>query len=431
MASKRRPFSLRHEGGQSLVIVALAMAGILAVAAFGIDVSQWYATRHQAQVAADSAALAGANCMAAGGTTTSCATTPGTYVSDNNMSSSNAQFNTPASGDITVTVTAKGSNFFASALGISPPTYTEKAIASWKPSIQKPCGTTTTNCDFMFAYNNDACSAGNALTVNVQGSVSVSGNIVTNGNLSGSQTGGASTGEINGSESYGYGCAGSPNSGKPWLNPPTMASGPVTWPIDYTPDFPACSGSACVNGYPAWCTVTHGTAGTWTPTLTSGNIYCDSGGGTPSTPSTWTTGNISTSGTGLYDTFVAASITYGGGNLYSCGYTTSGYASADCSAGAPATTFNYPIFYAVGADSSSPQGDAFYWSTSGNSQLYGDVFAPNGTAYLSLGGTPVLSSFIEADYINASLSGNPSGDGPELSGGDGGNIIAGTDSLTG
>jgi len=83
MAKQHRTFSIRHEGGQSLVIVILAMTLIVAIAALAIDVSQWYATRHQAQVAADAAALAGANCMADGGTTanTSCGSIPGTYVS--------------------------------------------------------------------------------------------------------------------------------------------------------------------------------------------------------------------------------------------------------------------------------------------------------------------------------------------------------------
>jgi hypothetical protein len=55
---------------------------------------------------------------------------------------------------------------------------------------------------------------------------------------------------------------------------------------------------------------------------------------------------------------------------------------------------------------------------------------PNGTAHLSLGGSPVLTTFIEANTINASLIGNPSGDGPELDGGSGGGIVADTDSLT-
>ena len=40
------------------------MTDALAMAAIAIDISQWYTVRHQAQVTADSAALAAANCLA-------------------------------------------------------------------------------------------------------------------------------------------------------------------------------------------------------------------------------------------------------------------------------------------------------------------------------------------------------------------------------
>ena len=53
-----------EQSGQSLIIVALAMTAMLGMAAIGIDVSTWYQKHHQAQVVADAAALAAANCLA-------------------------------------------------------------------------------------------------------------------------------------------------------------------------------------------------------------------------------------------------------------------------------------------------------------------------------------------------------------------------------
>jgi len=64
LASKRISAAIRHESGQSLVVVVLALIVIMGVSALAIDVSGWFATRHHAQVAADAAALAAANYMA-------------------------------------------------------------------------------------------------------------------------------------------------------------------------------------------------------------------------------------------------------------------------------------------------------------------------------------------------------------------------------
>ncbi len=55
---------LSDESGQSLVVVVSSMTVLLGVAAFGIDAATWMAKHHQAQVVADSAALAAAQCLA-------------------------------------------------------------------------------------------------------------------------------------------------------------------------------------------------------------------------------------------------------------------------------------------------------------------------------------------------------------------------------
>src|ERR1700756_3894715 len=54
----------RGEQGQSLILMLVALTALFAFAALAIDVGQWYEKHHQAQVAADSAALAAANCLA-------------------------------------------------------------------------------------------------------------------------------------------------------------------------------------------------------------------------------------------------------------------------------------------------------------------------------------------------------------------------------
>ena len=55
---------ISEESGQSLVVVVSSMTVLLGVAAFGIDAATWMAKHHQAQLAADSAALAAAHCLA-------------------------------------------------------------------------------------------------------------------------------------------------------------------------------------------------------------------------------------------------------------------------------------------------------------------------------------------------------------------------------
>lgn len=433
----------------------------MGMSALAIDVSQWYQDHHQAQVVADSAALAAANCLAnpnSNDTTVNgvsqppCASSTDTSDAQNlavayaganglTINDSAVTFNTTA-GTVTVTASVNGPAFFGRIYGLITSNQTAQATASWRPSKQAACGTpgsSSTNCDFMFANSNDCNSGGEALNLNLQGDSAVYGNIVTNGSLQASQTGGGSNHYIAGSGSFGSGssCTTTVNTSggnkNPWNTTPSQANAPVNWPIDYTRDFPACGASplsACVNGYPAWCTVTQSGTTTWTVTPTSGDIYCDSGSGTASTPSTWSGGNIAISGSSWNDTFVASSLSYSpsGGTVSACGYSVSGYTTATCSAAAPATA-NYPIFYATGTDPSGSY--ALSLTGSGNGTIQGDMFVPNGTVYVSLGGTITLTSFIEANAINASLKGTLNGDGPELNGGDSGATISGGDLLTG
>lgn len=467
---RRAQRRIRSEAGQSLVVVTLSMLVVLGMAAFGIDVATWYAKHHQAQVVADAAALAAANCLThpntgpAGYTCSSSTDVTGAqnvaiyYAAQNGVTITASQVNVDtANGKVTVNASPTAPSFFAHLFGINNVTPNAHAAASWKGNSQ-PCATIGQNCDFMFA-NSSNCSTGSyVLIVSEQGSSSINGNIQTNGSLDASETGNG--GGINGTGTYGPGsCTSSTVGGNknPWNTaPPSQSTSDMNWPIDYSQDFPACGGTgelACSTssqtlGTPSFCTQASFTSGYTFGSATgdypvSGNVYCAIGSGVPSDPSTWNgTITIASSGNNTWsDTFVGGTIHYtgsGGDTFSSCGYRTSGFSSSACP-GVPApATANYPIFYAVGQDPNSPSCAsgtntsstcAFSMSSTGNLTLDGDIFAPQGTASFNLGGNQSAgNTFIEANVINATLNGNFNGDGPPS--GSGTSTSSGQDFLT-
>jgi Flp pilus assembly protein TadG len=469
---------LRDESGQSLIVTVSSMAVLLGMSAYGIDVASWYAKRHQVQVVADAAALAAANCLANPGAhsgsinsasvptcssatdTTDATTVAIDYAAANGMTitASQVSFGTGTTGAGTVTVTPSGStpSLFARALGVTNVKAKATSVASWKVN---PGGCTTAgqNCDFMFANSSNCSTGSNVLIVSTQGKSTVNGNIQTNGSLDASATG--SAGGINGTGTFGPGCSTSIGGNQqPWnTSQPTQASSVISWPIDYSKDFPACSGNTCqANGFPKYCTNTSTNAGgiifggATGGMPTPGIIYCAAGAGTGvnvSDPSTWTGAiTINSSGNNTFDdTFVGGTINYtgaGGDTISACGWTASGYSAAACSFNGtsppePAATTNYPVFYAVSQDpnpSNCAAGTAvstscaFSLVSTGNLTLDGDVYVENGTADLNLqGNQSAANTFIEANAIGATLAGNFNGDGPSTTGGAGAG--SGTDTL--
>src|SRR5258707_13661923 len=65
IAIRRRP----EEGGQTIVLVAVALVSLLGMAALAIDVSTLYVAKGEMQRAADAAALAGAKAFVDSGIT--------------------------------------------------------------------------------------------------------------------------------------------------------------------------------------------------------------------------------------------------------------------------------------------------------------------------------------------------------------------------
>jgi hypothetical protein len=445
----------RDESGQSLLVIVSSMTVLLAMAGFGIDTASWMVRHHNAQVVADSAALAAAQCLASpnqsstmfvnGSQTTVPKCTSATdsadaqtvavdYAAANGLAITAANVSVDTTKKVvTVTATTSSPGIFAKVFGMASSTESAHAGAGWKPG---GCTVAGQNCDFMFA-NSDNCP-GIALNVATQGAATINGDIQTNGGLDASGTGNG--GGIYGTGNFGPGACTSTTGGNhdPWqTSQPTQASSLITWPIDYSKDFPACGGngeSACVNGYPSFCTVSG-------YTITVNNqivgdqpqadqVYCASGPppAKPSDPSTWT-GSVTLNMSGnnpIEDTFVGGTISYtgnGGDTISPCGYTASGYSSSSCSAPAPAgNTSNYPVFYAISTDPSPAAcaagtnvatSCAFSITSGGNLTLDGDTFVENGTASLNFQGNQSAgNTFFEANSITATLNGNFNGDGP-------------------
>jgi Flp pilus assembly protein TadG len=413
------------ERGVVLVIVAIMMTVFLGMAALAIDVGYFDQQQRQAQSAADAAALAGAAGIPASTTCTgTCTTTAQTAVNtyvNANMSGATNVVTYPSAGQIQVRVTQTVNSIFGRFLGRNSATVGASATAqaTGGTATSSSCATPGNACYAVFAKDPSCSGAG----VSFGGGTHIAGGVASAGALS--VGGGGST---YGPTYFGSACTVSPSGyagqnntfgnvgGSPQSPPPTTG-----WPIDYSVDFPPCTGAACTGpgGTPSFCTQSS-TSTSWALvsyypyTLTSNNIYCGVGTGTASTPSTWN-GAISASQTGsgvVESSYVAGSLTIGGGsNLEACGYAVAGYTASGCAAAVPApATTNYPLAYVVGTGTS-------FSDPGGGTGFVGDVFAPNGAINFGGGGNSVF--FLEGQDVTFSGGGDTSdtGDGASISGG--------------
>jgi Flp pilus assembly protein TadG len=342
------------ERGAVLVITAAAMIGMIGMAAFAIDVGSWYQVERQVQSSADAAALAGAQDLPASQSTAT--TDANAYVTKSLLGSPapTVTVTFPTSTEIKVVVTTTARTFFGKLFGISSANVSATSVAS-ETAPATTCPTAGNTCYAVFAM--DTSCTGTTPVV-FGGGTTITGGVASNGSLN--VGGGGST---FGPTTYGNGsgCTVGPSGYQSQTNSftsgPTAQAAVVTWPLNYATDFPACAGAACTGpgGTPSFCTQAFTAAVTlvsyYPYTLTSGNIYCDVGTGTASTPTTWN-GAITAdqSGATIESSFVAGSLTLGGGDtITACGYTASGYAVSGCSSAVPVpTTGNYPVAYAVG-----------------------------------------------------------------------------------
>jgi Flp pilus assembly protein TadG len=400
----------QDERGAVLVIVAGMLVVFMAMAALAIDLGSFYQAQRQAQSAADAGALAGAgdlgtNPAAANGDATALALQnfPGATVTPDSTSTAN---------QVTVIVSASTPVFFGKFLGLSNETVSARAVAgrTTGSSCSNPVAGSS-NCGAIFASDSTCTDPNNPGISFSGGGMNIQGGIWSDGSVS-APTGGAGGVVFSGPLTVGNGTGCAWNGSTGGASTPTRAPA-TTWPIDYSLDFPSCTGSACTgpSGTPGYCTLVWSSPSTWNLSPATNNIYCDVGNGTPSTPSTWTHGAINASvGGGTTDaSYIAGSVSIHGSSnavLRPCGYAAAGYASCSTSVPRPAATLNYPLIYALASGGATISG--------GSSTVIGDVFAPTGTISFS-GGNNASIGFLEGFQVAIS-GGGISGDGPAVSG---------------
>ncbi len=427
----------REEGGQSLIVVTLAMVVVMGVSAMAIDVATWYQKHHQAQVVADAAALAAANCLANPGAHSglgpSC--TSGSdvsaaqqvaidYAAHNGVTLSVSQVSIDTTkGTVSVTANTTAPAFFANLLGIHSATQTAAATAGWSAG-STPCNTTAQaagECYAIYAAN-QTCGTGNGLVTN-ETSEQINGAVHSQGSLNISNGSFAYLGPItysSGNCTYTAQQNATIASGGSFHTPTAGANQPAGfWPLDYSKVFSACSatgtyqcttsaGTNGVAGSPSYCTyATTSTSGFtfgWVNNSdeipTSGNIYCSIGSGNPSDPSTWNGPINFTNGANVGSSGDPVSATFIGGYVH---------ASSSVLYLTPASKADNCLVYATDGDSAA--GGAAIEFGNGTYNFGGTMFGPNGT--VNLNSTSATAAFLEAqnvDIVNLSFA----GDGPTV-----------------
>jgi len=433
------------ERGQTLVVVALAMVVMVGMLALAVDVASWYQKRHQAQLAADAAALAAAHCLAS----TNCTSTaPGgdaalvatTYAAANGVPLTSTNQVSFDSSTVTVSETTPAPVFFGAVAGIHSVTASTAAAAKWSTTSSSACTTPGLGCYAIFASASvpitagvSSCSTssssqplpyGSGVYFNGAGDV-VTGSVHSNASIyfnGGSQTLGPTT------YGNGTGCqTKTGGSGDTFSSGPAAEAPITTWPDDYSQVLTACGGSgqvACTgpNGTPSYCTKSKAsyTFGNGADAIATNNVYCATGtiGSTWSTPSgaqvtvsasdptTWNgliefqSGTLGSSSTPIYGTWISGKI------------------DVDHQAflAPQSSTPGYPLFYSAGYGLCSSATDGAICMPGQNSQLTGALFAPNGE--INFNGAGSTSNFLEGAYVNLT-GGTFNGDGPTGNGGSG------------
>lgn len=445
----RRLWADQH--GQSLVIVSLAMVAVLGICAMAIDVSSWYIKHHQAQVVADSAALAAANCLANPGTGENTSTVPqctsGTdvsdaqkvavaYAADNGITISTSAVNVLTSSDqVTVTATTTAPAFFAKLFGIHSATETAGATAGWKATGQVPCTQSAQSQGLCYAIYaaNTGCGSNNGWIAsrtyeNITGAI----------HSQGAMNIGGGTFVFNGPVTYNSGdCSYASGLGATMSGPYKPTAGdnqPANyWPLDYATVFPACGPTstyqcttvAGVSGVPSYCTDATTSASGFTfgqingieEPPTAGNVYCSVGSGNPSNPSTWNGPITFSQGGSIGSSSNPVAATYIGGYVSATNITMSLQ---------PAPNTSNCLFYVMDTDANAGGNGSAILLHNGAYTFTGTMFAPNGT--ISLSSTSATAAFLEAQNVNTtSLS--FTGDGPTVTT-SGSSVTSGSDYLT-
>jgi Flp pilus assembly protein TadG len=420
------------------------MTVMLIMCAFAIDLATWYQKHHQAQVAADSAALAAANCLANGKTVTSSSGINCNSATDTtdaqSVATSVATTNLP-SGSPTVTVNTTSHTVTVTAS--STPQVDFAGLISLHPSVsaRSVASYATASANYSVFVGNDTCnvnSNGNGglqIQSNGGGNATVTGlysdGVIQNNDNSGAAnwSGGISDGLTTGGYSAtatpmcgdGNGTAGSGGNDNSWQtkNTTVEAGQETAYPQQY--NLPVINSSTITSSQPSSApTVTPGvctfasssfsTDGTGIHSMTWPGIYCvtDSTGaiattysGSCSSSSDNTTGSIWVEATleGAYE-FVAPCVVGYAQNSHDTGISASiqaintqtpivyGTLQTGSPCLAPSTTFVVP--------GSISYNDSVYLAGN-NLTLNGPIYAPCGTAELTKNNA--FNTFLEAANV--------------------------------
>jgi Flp pilus assembly protein TadG len=428
------------ESGQSLVIIALSMTVVIAVSAFAIDVGSWYAKHHQAQVAADAAALAAADCLANSGSGKTCTSTSDVtdatnvavaYAAKNGITiNANQVTVNPTSGTVLVNASPAAPAFFANLFGIHSSPQSASSEAGWKAgSTSSACTSPSSGqCAAIYAGNTACSGSGQSLQLGSGGqgfSMTVNGGVHSEGQAT------LANASISwqGSSTFTVGQSCYTSSTAPTLSNKKGTVGPnQPWPINYgaAPYFAACTTNCTtvsgVPNVPPYCTqATTSPSGYVFQTLNAGGsnaspeppganqVYCSIGTGNSKDPSTWNGtfqflialpvgtqwGSQSTCTSFQVDTFIGGNMTFPG---------TGNGPSGVC---LKPDMFNC-VMYSTGTIQMSNSG-AFYW--------LGDIFDPTGTAQFGSASSGIQvstsSGMIESwNFYDVNSSLTLTGDGP-------------------
>jgi hypothetical protein len=432
------------ERGQSLILILVAMATVIIITAFAIDVARWYQKRHQAQVAADAAALAAANCLS-----TQTCTNPSAagdagvlasnYANTNSVPLSAVSFDS-ANKLVTVTTATTQKGAISSVTG----NIQASAVASWAGG---PLA-------LSFFSANEGCGTGSAsgeplglfIDQNGGGNTSVSGMHANgeyyNANDSGSATynGTVSGNTGNGSSTGAYSCNGGVNTsckrkdagsatGDCWenksnINVNSSGNSYLPYPVCYNlpgststpqPNPPGCTNSSIgggstvtcqfpTNGY--WTTDTSAPAG---DQITGPGVYCIG-----------SAGNISTSYSGSPACNTITSTSHAVGSIYVDATILSnlnGYEFVgpcvflNAAKGTMSGPASNPLIY--GTSNTTTSGTIDVSIVTPNSQsttLNGTVYDPSGSVQFT--GNNAFIGFVESQNIWVNGNNSVTGNGP-------------------
>lgn len=140
-AARPRLDLVRDQSGQSLILMTIAMFLFIAIGAFVIDQAQLSVAHHQAQVAADAAALSAAQDMSTTTTPTATVDNDGTTAATTNDPNATVTISQPTSLKAQATVTAPVNLPFGKMFGFGSGTVSAQAVAQVNTAVTNVDGT--------------------------------------------------------------------------------------------------------------------------------------------------------------------------------------------------------------------------------------------------------------------------------------------------